>query len=351
MSYYTDTATDHEDFYEKLIAFLTTDPTLVGLSQDWSVVWEAPSGAGNLTDIVLMGPGLSATDTIYVGLRRNDNVPNDSSEILIYGMTGIVPAATSVDAHINVTTHPVRFFLKTTPMDFFLSASGRRFMGAVQVGTVYESFYAGFFLPYGNPLQYTYPLYIGGTAGHGAVDDPVDWRSVKAGHAAFPYSSYTPGNGSDAHNPSAYMLDPAGSWLTIGADPLSSGNSAIPNAHSAPKSFGYGSGIGADIRPEVTNGNFGYLDVLKRTGAMFGGGFTMTPISLVSASPSDQAWGVLDGVYHVPGRGQSIENLISANDQVHVVIQNAFRTDLADWFAIQLYSEDSNSGLFEDSNS
>lgn len=354
MAYQTGTATDHADFYSKLIDFLTTDSELVGTGQAWEVVWESPSDGENETDIVLKGPGLADTDSIYVGLRREDNVLNDSSQILIYGMTGIVTSATTVDAHINVVTAPVRVFLKTTPMDYWITASGRRWLGAVQVGTVYESFYAGFFLPYGNPLQYNYPLYIGGTAGSGdGAGEPVDWRSQDPGHSAFPYSDYEPQSGSNRHNPSAWMLDPAGSWLACGVLPDGASNNPAqaPDVWQGPTSFGYGNGLGADISPTTTPGKLGFFDVMKRLGTTFGAGFTLTPITLMTALPSDQMWGVLDGVYHVPGRGQSIENLISAGNYVHVVIQNAYRTDFEDWFALQLYPEDSNSGLAEDSNS
>jgi len=350
MAYQTGTATDAADLYQKLIDFLTTDAELVGLSQNWAIDWEAPSSGSNMTDIVLRGPGLAADADIYVGLRLEVDSLNDAAQIFLYGMTGTVGAADDVDEHVNVQTHPVRSLIKDSAMDYWFVASGRRFCCVFQVGTVYSCCYGGFFLPYGTPTQYPYPMFIGGDAGYGGNLQAADWRSTADDHAAYPYAHHQSGGGSSYAEPSAWMLSPSGGWLRVSGDHLESG------AYLAPKLFGVGNGIGADIISGnspggQTNGHPGYDEIRERMIPALGGNFCLTPITLVAANPSDQTYGLLDGIYHVPGRGNSIENEIDVDGTIHLTVIDTFRTAIGSYWAMALKPNDSNSTFAEDSNS
>lgn len=346
MAYETGTAANHVDLWDKLIAFLTTDAELVALNQAWSVAWEAGSGDPNPTDIVLRGPGLSNQDDIYIALRRVDtNIASDVSTYYLRGCTGVVPTASAYNLHVNMTPAAVKMFVRNAPMDYWFVASGRRFIVVVQVGTVYETMYGGFFLPYADPTTYTYPMFIGGTCGSGGPNESTHWNSVSDDHTAFMYANYN--SNATGWNSSAWMLDPAGNWLRCSV------NTEAAPCSLGPRYFGGGQGLGASLSQGSSGGYYGYNGIRTREGRGYGVDYAMTPITLVQATTSDQTFGVLDGVYSVPGRGQLIENIIQADNAVHVVFQNAFRTSLGDWFAVTLTPEDSNSQfiLTEESNS
>ena len=115
----TGTATNAGDLFTKLIAFLTTNATLVGLGQNWSSGWTG--GGGN--ERVLIGPGLSGTNQIYVGLRLYSNVSADEYWVELKGMTGIIPTGVALEDHINVQPNPALFFLDGAAMNYWFVAN------------------------------------------------------------------------------------------------------------------------------------------------------------------------------------------------------------------------------------
>lgn len=350
MAYQTGTATDHVDLWDKLIAFLTTDPQLVAENQNWDIAWQPDSNSDdtyeNPTDILLRGPGLADSDDIYVAMRRDDSlIASDVCTWYVRGATGVVSSTKAFNGHVNMTPSSVKMFTRPNAMDYWFVASGRRFIVVVQVGTVYESLYAGFFLPYAEPAAYPYPMYIAGSCGSGGPNEATHWNSTRDDHVSIGYPTFD--SGATGYNPTAYMLSPSGDWLSVAV------NTTSANAHMGPTFVGTGLGLGADLFANGGVNSYGYNDFRLRMGESYGEGFTLTPFTLVQANPGDQTWGVLDGVYHVPGRGQSIENIIQAENSVHVVFQNVFRTSLGAWWAVTLGPEDSNSQWIsaEDSNS
>lgn len=319
-SHVTGTATDHDDFLNDLVSFLTTDATLVAGNEEWSIAWSAPIGAPNESDIVLEGPGLSGADSIYIGLRLNEDVPNDRFSLSIIGMTGVIPSAEQFDEHVNCTPNPVRIFLDDSPMPYWFSATGRKFTVTAKVSTVYETAYAGLFLPFASPSTYNYPLFVGGMAAEGS--DSVDWRSTSADHTAFVDPLRTV-----SVDTSAWMLSPTAEWLRCGD------GDALGPVSLGPDNFGASV---FDITKTTDADAYGYKDIVDRMGPAFGGDYTLTPIVIVQSSPQNQTYGILDGVYHVAGRGNAAENTVSFNSKDHLVLQNAFRTTIGDYFAVAL---------------
>ena len=96
MAFETGTTTGSTDFWNKLIAFLTTNVDLVAADEEWAVVWTHPSGA--TSGVVLRGPGAAGTDSICVGLSLTTTVDTDGHYITIWGMTAPVTAAVQMTA-------------------------------------------------------------------------------------------------------------------------------------------------------------------------------------------------------------------------------------------------------------
>jgi len=342
MAYETATASSSSDFYDRLITFLTTDSDLVANSQNWAVVWRPDSNSTgeNGTDIVLRGPGLSAADQVYIGFRLVEDLLNDSAWIEMVGMTGIITSALNYDQHVNVTTNGgVRMHLRgNNPMDYWFVANGRRFVVVAQVSTIYETLYGGLFLPYGEPTQYTYPLFIGGASGNSSGSGEIeDWRSTATAHSLFhrPQINTSP---SGPYGPSAYMLNPAGEWMTCGIT-----DNENHDCGMTPWEF-HDDGDDWRIEKASTTGQKGYADHHARIIQAFGGDFPLAPIGICRRGPNRQFYGVLEGVYHAPGRGNSAENVVLANNLDHVCFPNVFRTDIQEFFAVQIgFPEDSNS--------
>lgn len=316
MATLTGSATDHNDLWSQFITFITSDTTLVADGEAWEVMVEHSS-----TEVVLRGPGLSAQDNIYVGMKLVERPTPDEYEIQLSGMSGILAEATAFDEHVNSAPTHVRMFLDSGPMTFWFAASGRRFVIVVKISTIFQTLYGGFILPYASPTDYQYPLFIGGSAGENAGFSATSWRSTDVGHRHFPHSYYDSGLVTP-RPPSALLMDPAGNWLRCAATG-SEGNIAI-----GPRRFHSGFGIAATANAN----NYGYADIRDRLQSCLDDSLLLTPLTLMQSNPSDQCYGIIDGCYHVPGFGNSSENTVGDC----LVVQDAFRTARGEYWAVEL---------------
>lgn len=66
----------------------------------------------------------------------------------------------------------------------------------------------------------------------------------------------------------------------------------------------------------------------------YGGDRALIPCTLIQTNPTDQTYGVLDGAYRCQGYNNAAENLITVDAVDHLVIQNVFRTDTPDFWAM-----------------
>ena len=318
------TATSASDLYTKLISFLTTNADLVAADQEWATAWDA---GADPTDIVLRGPGLSETDQVYVGMRLHEDAIGDTFYIKMVGMTGVLDAGTSYTDHVNVTPNHVRMFLDVGAVSYWFVASGRRFMVVVKISTNFEALYAGLFLPYATPVSYPYPMFIGGSAGNTDSDGPFSWRTEDANHShfAWPTSEHTYGSGVDTN---AWLIDPAGSWKRL-ANKQDTGNSPCC------------------IGPEFTNGSYFYGNnndarttyaqfVQERLMESYGGDRPLWPMTLIQKDPTDQTYGILDGAYRCQGVSNAAENIITVETVDHLSVQNVYRSDFNDYWAMRL---------------
>lgn len=325
MAFITGTATDAADLWSKLLDFLQNNEDLVADGQNWDVAWEAPTGSPNETAIVLRGPGYTGTDNVYVGMQRVDRPTPDEYEIQTVGMTGFLAGATTIFEHANVSPQPVRMFIDSHAMTYWMVANGRRFVVVAKISTVFESMYAGLFLPYGDPTQYSYPLFIGGSAGIRPNADAISsWRSTAEGHRHFMHAY------ENVFNPnaetSAWTLSPQGEWLRT----VSTGTQG-PVA-VGPRRFH----AGLDNAENTGSGRWGYRTINDRLRAGFDGSMLLTPHTLVQSIPANQTYGVLHGTFHVPGFGNSAENIVTMDGVDHLVVQDVFRTGVGEFWALAL---------------
>jgi hypothetical protein len=333
--YINATATDPQDLYADLLAALQTNAALTGAvpSQAWVNVWQHAGGVEQ--GIVLRGPGLSAADQIYIGLKLRLSQPGDSYELLVYGMTGVINTALTLTGHVNVSK-PVSCFLDVGPLNYWLVASGRRFVLVAKMSTIFETIYGGFFLPYGDPTQYPYPLMIGGTnrpddnTGSQAI---TTWRAANEGHRHFPCGNDNSGGGGNQYYATCIMLNPVGEWKSASGFP-GNGNAQIA---IAPRNFGdVPSNWRVDPDNTVTSSRIGYNFVRSQQGPCFDGSYTLTPFTFIQNESNSQVFGIIDGCYNCPGQSIGAEYIVQIGGVDHLVVQDVFRTAIGDYWALKL---------------
>lgn len=316
----TGTATNAQDLFDKLILFLTTNVTLG--AQQWTQSWAGLAPYTN--DRVLEGPGLSGTDEILIGMRLSVDIPADRHWIEFRGMTGIIPTGLNYDDHINVQPIASRMFIDNDTMDYWFIANGRRFIVVLKISTVFEACYCGFFLPFGTPGEYPYPMFCGASAGvsAGSTSQPESWRDDVSGHSLFPFpNTYTDSVSSANFRSGVYILNPDGTWMEC------SSFNTFTEASLAPRASWYA---------QSDNYMFGLDHLIAGLDDLWGGGKVLMPIHIFETSPSRQTFGVLQGVYRCQGIGSATEDIITVSALNHLVIQNAFRTDFNDYFAVEI---------------
>lgn len=324
MAVETGIASSASDLYAKLISFLTTNADLVAANQEWAIAWDDPIPTENQTDIVLRGPGLSGQDQVYVCLRLYEDPIGDTFFIQCRGATGVLPNGQHYADHINVTPNYVRMFLDVGTMQYWFVANGRRFMVVVKISTNFEAMYAGLFLPYATPLSYPYPLFIGGSAGPIDGDGPFNWRSENSNHSHFvdPHYNSASSGGVEA---GAWMMTPAGGWVRV---------------------CGTGSNTNVCVHPVFTEGDYFFNETTSdayqanwvRTRIMdaYGGDRILIPVTLLQRTPNDQTYGILDGAFRCQGVANAAENLITVDGVDYIAVQNVYRSDFGDYWAMAL---------------
>ncbi|WP_287916082.1 hypothetical protein [Comamonas sp.] len=242
-------------------------------------------------ELILKAPGLSGTEEIYVGLRTYENANADYYNLTAAGFIGYVPsnafAAQPGAVFSGVPAHNLR-------IDYWLTLNGQRLVLAMKVGTpVYESMYLGKMLPYARPSQYPYPMVVGGMLSGEAstrFSDTSHTCWVKGGSGR---------SGASGTFPNMRLRFNDAIWHT-------------PNAFPWNNLFYSGS---SGYAPRDTEGVY-----------------ALTPVVLNEELTG--LLGELDGVFHISGFNNGVENTLTIDGVNYVVMQDVWRTGHGDYYAI-----------------
>ncbi|GHU11497.1 hypothetical protein FACS1894185_4830 [Betaproteobacteria bacterium] len=242
-------------------------------------------------ELILKSAGYSGGEEIFIGLRTYQNADADYYNLIAGAFTGFVPG-NSFDtqpgaALSGVPAHNQR-------IDYWLTINGQRLAGALKVGTpVYESFYIGKFFPYARPNQYPYPVICAGM-----LNGTPATRFSDTAHSM-------PWKGSRAN---LLMRFVDGAWRQPATYPWN-------NAYLA--------GVLAPGGQESS------VAQLRDTGD----NYPLIPVELMDTGG---VYGYLDGIFHIAGFNNVVENTLTLAGDDYVVIQDVSRTGFNDYFALKL---------------
>lgn len=232
-------------------------------------------------ELILKGVGYSGEEEIFVGFRTYQNANADYYNLVAACFTGYVPSNTfdtQPGAYLSgVPAHNQR-------IDYWLTLNPQRIALAMKVGTpVYESCYVGKMLPYARPSQYPYPVVCAG---------------MLNGVPATRFSDTTHSIPYKGGRPNLRMRFNDGVWRTPWAHPYN--NSTLAGSSS-----------------------------LRETNGVY-------PLNPVVLGDSQGLYGELDGICHIPGFENSVENTVQINGVTWVVMQDVYRTGFNDYYALRM---------------
>lgn len=233
-------------------------------------------------ELILKGVGYTGQEEIFVGFRTYQDASADYYNLVAAAFTGYVPSNTfdtQPGARLSgVPAHNNR-------IDYWLTLNPQRIALAMKVGTpVYESCYVGKFLPYARPSQYPYPVIAAGM-----LDGTPATRFSDTTHS-IPYK------GARAN---MRMRFNDGVWRQ-------------PECH-----------------PWNNNYVAGATTQQRDTGGFY-------PLSAVVLSDASGVYGELDGIRHISGFNNAVENTVIEAERTWVVIQDVARTGFIDYYALEL---------------
>lgn len=242
-------------------------------------------------ELLLKAPGLSGTEEVFVGMRTYQDASADYYNLTAAGFTGYVPgnafAAQPGALLRGVPAHNNR-------IDYWLTLNGQRLVLAMKVGTpVYESLYLGKILPYARPSQYPYPLFVGGM-----LTGETTTRFSETTHTCWVKGAVGRMGGGNYDSGRLRFND--GSWRSVEAYPWNN-NQLGASSYNARDTDGI-----YPLIPVVLNDNSAGL------------------------------YGELEGVFHISGFNNAVENTVELNGVSYVVMQDVWRTGHTDYYAIRM---------------
>jgi hypothetical protein len=301
MAVSTGTATDYLDLLEKLNTFVTG----LGGGAAWTAlrnvtgekIWSAPGGG---TDQIIVGAkAFSSVGADFYDWRLGGFVAFDASLAFEAqaGYVGIYNGVTAGSPYLTLWNGsiPYRFY-----------ASGRRAIVLAKVSSVYVTAYLGFLSTYVSPGTWPYPLVVGGNLVDNFSSARWSYAGVEMANFPIPRSGI-----SNPYQSTLRVRLPTGVWIGFERNPTETQT-------NIGKVWPY-SNVGINSAPD-------WRDNL-------GGGYMLLPIVLADGTPN--VYGELDGVFALTGFGNGAENTVTIGGVVHYVVQNIFRTDQLDYFAIK----------------
>lgn len=149
MAYTTGTCTGHLALLDALKAFLE--------AQGWVTKRYT---TGDIYEYIAMGPGLTGTDEIYIGIQTTGY-----KNWKLRGYTGyssLLDFDSQPGALACTNQYCPTLLLSSSTIQYWLIADGRRTIIIAKCGTSYECAYLGLILPYAPESQISYPMFIGG---------------------------------------------------------------------------------------------------------------------------------------------------------------------------------------------
>ncbi len=233
-------------------------------------------------ELILKGVGYTGVEEIFVGFRTYQSEPADYYNLVAAAFTGYV-AGNTFDTQPGAMLSGVP--AHNNRIDYWLTLNPQRIAMAMKVGTpVYESCYVGKFLPYARPSQYPYPVIAAGM-----LNGTPATRFSDTSHS-IPYK------GARA---SMRMRFNDGAWRQPECYPWN-------NAYVA----------GATTQQRDTGGHY--------------------PLNAVVLSDANGIYGELDGVRHISGFNNAVENTLLVDGKTWVVIQDVGRNGFNDYYALRM---------------
>ncbi len=311
----TGTASGHNDLLIKLHDFLVDD---VGWTELDFVGTLSPTDTSDI-NFVLRAPGGSSGNEFFFYAQSMDDVGNGlyswkingsidwDADLLIGGQEMISP-----NVYVNLWQNDI---------DYWFYGSSRRVIVIAKVNTSYVSMYAGCFLPFALPSQYTKPFMIA-----------ANGNSFVSYDAALTINRMI----ADPGDQTAFYLNRSfNEWIAI--QNHASPGSAEVNFYQAPASLMWPHrsirNSPTDVSGTPQSWSYSGLSVMRppTTGEM-----PQFLCHILSISERKYV-GALDGVYSIPGFNMTSEQLISYGSPASNfrAFQNVFRTTPRDFMAIE----------------
>jgi hypothetical protein len=303
-------ATDYSDLLDLLVTFAT--------AHGWTIVEDERLTAGK-EHIILKGEGLAGTDEIFVGLRLYKNVSTDTYGLRLQGFTGYVagvtfdaqPGAIQYDGDAAAQTTPtVPLWNDTIPYWFVVNA--RRIIVVAKISTVYEALYLGYLLPFALPGQWPYPLVVGGSA-KGALRYDA---TVNHSHFVIPYNMGAVGT--------IRLRDAAGNWIS---PQIQTSGVGFNQSGTWP----YGEQWSASLQ--------GWRNYKKTPGSA-SDVWPVHPVIIFFTDAAQQyrgaILGIFDGISHIGGLENAVENTVTIGGDTFLVVRNVFRSTPEDFWSLLL---------------
>jgi len=313
------TATDQNDLLSQLTNWLVGTVGWTSLKQTLQ------TGAQGISSVSLQAPGASSGQ-VFLNFDTENNVAAAQYGIVIRGATAFSPGLPAA-SQLNVSP-AVYLNLWQNAMSWWAYANDRRVIIIVRCSTVYVSAYAGFFLPWGTPAQYPFPLVV---AGDNAA--PCVWSYSNSGRRMMCDPGAT-GSGS-----SMWVRNPTGIWIPGHNQVASANNDQVsgPMVYEAAQVWPWAVGVGSTQGARSSWAGF-------QEGEASGGGLDqMVPTrqqeifvwATMLLSSTESPFGTLDGVFCAPGASLSSETIVNAGGRTFRAFQNIARTSGNDFFVVE----------------
>lgn len=163
----------------------------------------------------LQGPGLTGEDPVWVGLDTYQSVASGYYNVAVGVATNYLDSQTYYNQPQMKRIGVPLFYDR---IDYWITLNAQRIVFVCKVGqNYYEHGYMGKFIPYCSPLQYPYPVFVGGMFGYYHDESYIRQNQpyTYGSYHEVPYigAQYT-GSGSNGYNGQVYSSFD-GKWESV----------------------------------------------------------------------------------------------------------------------------------------